>query len=158
MVDGIFYIRGESIFDVGLRFSLVELAAEYNIQAKAVNQRNEKSVQIIVSGSRKNIESFHYYVSKNDVRFFKQPSNLMYQVSDMGEYHGPAIDFYSYRQSLITAQLGKILYTADNMLPTTKATLEEVNENIKDIKDDIGSTLKDIGNTLRDISKNLANK
>jgi hypothetical protein len=82
----------------------------------------------------------------------------MYQVSDMGEYHGPAIDFYSYRQSLITAQLGKILYTADNMLPTTKATLEEVNENIKDIKDDIGSTLKDIGNTLRDISKNLANK
>ena len=27
MVDGIFYIRGENIFEVGLRFSLVELAA-----------------------------------------------------------------------------------------------------------------------------------
>lgn len=145
MVEGIFYIRGENVFDVGLRFSLVELAGEYNIQARAVNQRNEKSVQVIVSGSRENIESFHYYVSKNDIRFFKQPLNLMYQVSDMGEYHGPTIDFDSYRQSLITAQLGKIFYTAHSRIPTMKATLEEVNNN-----------LKDIVTTLKDINKNLS--
>jgi hypothetical protein len=57
MVERIFSIRGENIFDVGLRFSLIELAGEYNVKVQPVNLRHENRVQVVASGSVQDIES-----------------------------------------------------------------------------------------------------
>ena len=58
MVDKIFYIKGDRIFDVGLRFSLVGLGGEYNIKVQAVNERSDDRVRVVTSGDVQSISKY----------------------------------------------------------------------------------------------------
>ena len=71
MVDKIFYIKGDKIFDVGLRFSLVGLGGEYNIKVQAVNERSDDRVRVVTSGNVQSISKFYNCVQNNDVRYYK---------------------------------------------------------------------------------------
>jgi acylphosphatase len=71
LVDKLFYIEGDKIFDVGLRFSLVSLGGQYNVKVQAVNERNDNWVKIVASGSVQSVTNFHKHVENNDVRFFQ---------------------------------------------------------------------------------------
>jgi acylphosphatase len=161
MVERIFSIRGENIFDVGLRFSLIELAGEYNVRVQPVNLRHENRVQVVASGSVQNIESFYYYISKNDVRYLKHPKSP-YSLSEMKDYNDSKIDFESYRQSFMTGQLGKILYNAIPMqknLKSVDSKLDAVIENTNEMKNDMSEMkggILDIASTLKNIDKNIS--
>ena len=81
MVDKIFYIKGDKIFDVGLRFSLVGLGGEYNIKVQAVNERSDDRVRVVTSGNVQSISKFYNYVQNNDVRYYKD-ENTQYNVTE----------------------------------------------------------------------------
>ena len=115
MVDKIFYIKGDKIFDIGLRFSLVGLGVEYNIKVQAVNERSDDRVRVVTSGNVQSISKFYNYVQNNDVRYYKD-ENTQYNVTELEGYSGPKIDYSYYQNSFNTEQLGKILYTAGNQL------------------------------------------
>ena len=116
MVDKIFYITGNNIFDVGLRFSLVGLGGEYNIKVQAVNERTDDRVKVVASGNIQNISKFYSDVQDNDVRYFKD-KNKQYNVTEIKNYSGPRIDYTNYQNSLNVEQIGKMLYTAGNKRP-----------------------------------------
>jgi acylphosphatase len=129
MVDKVFYIKGDKIFDVGLRFSLVGLGGDYNIKVQAVNDRTDQRVKVVASGSSQNISSFYDYVQRNDIRFFKD-ENSKYAVTDIENYSGPKIDFSNYQNSLNIEQIGKMLYTAGNKLPNIETKIDSIDKNV----------------------------
>jgi acylphosphatase len=161
MVERIFSIRGENIFDVGLRFSLIELAGEYNVKVQPVNLRHENRVQVVASGSVQDIESLYYYISKNDVRYLKHPKSP-YSLSEMKDYNDSKIDFEHYKQSFMTGQLGKILYNAIPMqknLKSVDSKLDAVIENTDDMKNDVNEMkdgIREMVSTLKNIDKNTS--
>jgi acylphosphatase len=143
MVERIFSIRGENIFNVGLRFSLIELAGEYNVKVQPVNLRDENRVRVIASGSGQDIESLYHYIDENDVRYLKQPKSP-YILSEIKDYYGSKIDFEHYKQSFMTSQLGKILY---NAIPIQK--------NLKSV-DIWKDGIREMVSTLKNIDKNTS--
>jgi acylphosphatase len=143
MVDKEFYIKGDKIFGVGLRFSLVGLGGDYNIKVQAVNDRIDQRVKVVASGSSQNISSFHNYVQNNDVRYFKDESS-QYAVTEIKKYSGPKIDFSNYQNSLNIEQIGKMLYTAGNNLPKIETKIDSIDSNVKDMN----TTLKSIDKKL----------
>jgi acylphosphatase len=143
MVERIFSIRGENIFNVGLRFSLIELAGEYNVKVQPVNLRDENRVRVIASGSGQDIESLYHYIDENDVRYLKQPKSP-YILSEIKDYNGSKIDFEHYKQSFMTSQLGKILY---NAIPIQK--------NLKSV-DIWKDGIREMVSTLKNIDKNTS--
>jgi acylphosphatase len=161
MVERIFSIRGENIFNVGLRFSLIEFAGEYNVKVQPVNLRDENRVQVIASGSGQDIESLYHYIDKNDVRYLKQPKSP-YILSEIKDYNGSKIDFEHYKQSFMTSQLGKILYNAIPMqknLKSVDSKLDAVIENTDDMKNDMSEMkdgIREMVSTLKNIDKNTS--
>jgi acylphosphatase len=143
MVDKIFYITGNSIFDVGLRFSLVGLGGEYNIKVQAVNERSDDRVKVVASGSSHNISKFYTHIQKNDVRYFKD-QNTHYDVTKIENYSGPRIDYSNYQNSLNIEQIGKMLYTAGNKLPKIETKIDSIDNSVKQMN----TTLQSIDNKL----------
>ena len=138
MVDKIFYIKGDKIFDVGLRFSLVGLGGEYNIKVQAVNERSDDRVRVVTSGNVQSISKFYNYVQNNDVRYYKD-ENTQYNVTELEGYSGPKIDYSYYQNSFNTEQLGKILYTAGNQLPKTEHKIDSIDDNVRQVKESLKS-------------------
>lgn len=136
MVDKIFYIKGDKIFDVGLHFSLVGLGGEYNIKVQAVNERSDDRVRVVTSGNVQSISKFYNYVQNNDVRYYKD-ENTQYNVTELEGYSGPKIDYSNYQNSLNTEQLGKILYTAGNQLPKIEHKIDSIDDNVRQVKESL---------------------
>jgi len=143
MVDKIFYITGNNIFDVGLRFSLVGLGGEYNIKVQAVNERTDDRVKVVASGNIQNISKFYSYVQDNDIRYFKDKNN-QYNVTEIKNYSGPRIDYTNYQNSLNVEQIGKMLYTAGNKLPKIETKIDSIDNSVKQMN----TTLQSINNKL----------
>jgi hypothetical protein len=58
MVERIFYIKGDNVFNVGLRAGLVGKAGDYNIKLHTTNMVNDNKVRVITSGRSHNICDF----------------------------------------------------------------------------------------------------
>jgi acylphosphatase len=82
------------------------LADEVGIKAHATNLTNKKQVRVVASGNYSNVLSFHKDVRNKDLRMFrdKPPS---YSVTTLKDYEGPDIDWTSYNQQFMSAQLAK---------------------------------------------------
>jgi acylphosphatase len=150
MVDKIFFITGEKIFDVGLRFSLVGLGGDYNVKVQAVNERANERVKVVASGSSQNILQFYNYIQNNDIRYFKD-ENSKYTVTEIKKYSGPKIDYNNYRNSLNIEQTGKILYTAGNKLPKIETKIESIDNNVSSMNKNI----EGMSENLKSIDKKL---
>jgi acylphosphatase len=85
---------------------LIQLADEVGIKAHATNLTNKKQVRVVASGNYSNVMSFHEDVINKDLRMFKgKPPN--YSVTSLKDYEGPDIDWTSYNQQFMSAQLAK---------------------------------------------------
>jgi acylphosphatase len=137
LVDKLFYIEGEKIFDVGLRFSLVSLGGRYNVKVQAVNEQDKNRVRVVTSGSSVSVMNFYKHVESNDVRFFKDGTK--YSITEMEKYTGPSVDYVNYINSLNIEQVGKMLYTAGNKLPTIETKIDSIDTNIKQMSESLKS-------------------
>lgn len=137
MVDKLFYIEGDKIFDVGLRFSLVSLGGRYNIKVQAVNEEDKNRVRVVASGSVQSVMNFHEHIENNDVRFFKDETK--YTLTEMKKYAGPKVDYVNYINSLNIEQVGKMLYTAGNKLPAIETKINSIDTNIKEMSEGVKS-------------------
>ena len=142
MVDKLFYIEGDKIFDVGLRFSLVSLGGRFNVKVQAVNEEEKNRVRVVTSGSSQSVMNFYKHVESNDIRFFKDGTK--YSMTEMEKYNGPTVDYVNYINSLNIEQVGKMLYTAGNKLPAIETKIDSIDTNIKGM----GESLKSIDKKL----------
>jgi hypothetical protein len=157
MVEITFDIRGDNIFDVGLRAGLIGKAGDYNIKLHTTNIINDNKVRVIAIGSSHNIYDFHEYVSKNDVRADKIGS--MYDVTHIQEHDAADINFTNYHESFSNEQQGKTRVIAKNMLSTIKQNGEQSEKKLSAIEQQLElmrDALEGIGNTLRNIDKNTS--
>src|SRR6478672_3354223 len=100
MVERIFCIEddNEEIVIVGLRANVMGRAGQYNIKLHTSNLDNEGQVRIIASGSSESIESFHEYVTANDMRF-QSKGKPPYKVTALNEHDAFNIAFSNYHDS-----------------------------------------------------------
>ena len=59
MVDKIFFINGEKIFDIAFRPALIQLADEVGIKAHATNLRDKEQVRVVASGSYSSVQTYY---------------------------------------------------------------------------------------------------
>jgi acylphosphatase len=134
MVERIFCIEGdnEEIVNVGLPANLMGRAGQYNIKLHTSNLDNEGQVRIIASGSSESIESFHEYVTANDMRF-QSKGKPPYKVTALDEHAAFNIAFSNYHESFSNEQNGRTRFIAENKLESIDSKLDEINTTLKDI-------------------------
>jgi acylphosphatase len=104
MVDKIFYIKGENIFNIGFRPALKSAGSQVGIKVHATNIHTDKQVRIIASGVYDSVMAFYNQVKDNDLRLFQdQPPK--YDVTDIQDYKGVDIDWNGYNTEYISEQL-----------------------------------------------------
>jgi acylphosphatase len=148
MVNKVFYITGEKIFDVGFRPALQGLEDEFDIKAHASNERRENRVRVVATGSSKNIKSFYEYVRDNDIRVKKQESP--YQLSDIKQYRG-TVDWNDLRIKSVSEQLYKGFDKANSNLGNINGKLSLIDTKLDTMDSKFGS----IRETLQQIYKKL---
>lgn len=155
MVIRTFEIKGEDVFDVGLRQGLTGYAGDYGLKAYITNVRKEGKVRVIVNGEFDNIECYHEEIKK-DIRIFKEGSK--YEVGDLNEYEGPDIDWAGYMMAFIGGQMYKGFGVAGQKLEGIENNLKGVNVELVAIKTElveIYGKFGIIGQTLERIDKKL---
>lgn len=113
------------------------MADEVGIKAHATNLTNEKQVRVVASGNYSNVLSFHKDVRNKDLRMFrdKPPS---YSVTTLKDYEGPDIDWTSYNQQFMSAQLAKSV----GFFSYLDEKLDAMHNDVKTIKDRRGNHKK----------------
>ena len=157
MVIRTFEIKGEDVFDVGLRQGLRGYAGDYDLKAYIINVRKEKKVRVIASGELDNIECYHEEIKKKkDIRIFKKDSQ--YEIGGLTEYEGPDIDWDGYQMAFIGGQMYKGFGVAGQKLEGIENNLKGVNVELVAIKTElveIYGKFGIIGQTLERIDKKL---
>ncbi len=148
MVIRVFDIKGDSVFDVGLRQGLTGYSGDYGLKAYITNVRKEGKVRVIVNGEFDNIECYHEEIKK-DIRIFKEGSK--YEVGDLNEYEGPDIDWAGYMMAFIGGQMYKGFGRAGKTLEATNNELVAIKTELVEIYGKFGI----IGQTLERIDKKL---
>ena len=107
MVDKIFFIKGQKIFDIAFRPALIQLADEVGIKAHATNLRDKEQVRVVASGSTSSVQTYYGNIVNKELppTFGEKPPH--YTVSKMKDYDGPDIDWGGYNQQFMSAQLAK---------------------------------------------------
>lgn len=149
MVIRTFNIKGDSVFDVGLRQGLTGYAGDYGLKAYIINARKEGKVRVIVSGELDNIECYHEEIKKLDVRIFKEGSQ--YEVGELSEYEGPDIDWGGYLMAFMGGQMYKGFKTASKALEATNLELFSIKKELVEIYGRFGM----IGQILERIDKKI---
>lgn len=158
MVIRTFDIKGDKVFDVGLRQGLTGYAGDYGLKAYIINARKEGRVKVVVSGEIDNIECYHEMIKKLDVRIFEEGGK--YEVGELSEYDGPDIDWGGYLMAFMGGQMYKGFGVAGQKLGGIEKSLEGVNGELAAIKSElveiygkfgvIGKTLEKIDNKIPD--------
>jgi acylphosphatase len=108
LVDKIFFINGEKIFDIAFRPALIQLADEVGIKAHATNLRDKEQVRVVASGSYSSVQTYYgNIVNKTNFPQTLEETIPDYSVSKMKDYNGPDIDWSGYNQQFMSAQLAK---------------------------------------------------
>lgn len=156
MVIRTFDIKGDKVFDVGLRQGLTGYAGDYGLKAYIINVRKEEKVRVVVSGEIDNIECYHEEIKKLDVRIFEKSSK--YEVGELTEYEGPDIDWGGYLMAFMSGQMYKGFKTAGKELVSIKDNLASTNQELVSIKKElveIYGKFGIIGQTLERIDKKI---
>lgn len=149
MVIRSFDIKGEHVFDVGLRQGLTGYAGDYGLKAYIINARKEGKVKVVVSGELDNIECYHAEIKKLDVRIFEKGGK--YEVGELSEYEGPDIEWGGYLMAFMGGQMYKGFKTASKTLEATNQELASIKNELSEIYGRFGI----IGKTLEKIDKKI---
>ena len=149
MVQKVFFIEGENVFDAGFRISLYSNASEYDIRINATNLRKEQKIRIITAGDMQNIEAFHSYIRNHDIRSIQQTT--MYNVRPIKNYTGPKVDWNREELGLISDQISKILNVASTKLGNIDTNIGSINTKIEEVDKKFGV----IGETLSRIDDKI---
>jgi len=152
IVNKIFYIKGDDIFDVGFRPGVVERSQRFHVKTNPINEEDQNRVQVVVSGTVQSVAAFHEYVRNNDVRI--KPTGVMYQVTDLEPYDGE-IDWTYENLSSVSYELGKGFRVANTRLAEINQTINQKFDVMDTKFGVIGETLKRIEDKLPDIKKEL---
>jgi acylphosphatase len=137
MVQKMFFIEGENVFDAGFRISLYSNASEYDIKINATNLRKEKKIRVIAAGDMQNIEAFHSYKRNHDIRSIQRTT--MYNVRPIKNYTGPKIDWNREELGLISEQISKILNVASTKLGNIDTNIDSMSTKLGNIDTNIDS-------------------
>lgn len=159
MVDRIFYIKEDSgsIFDTGLRDSLLAKAKRFHVKIDTANIEEEQKVQVLASGNSEDVMGFYEYLKENTRRL---KPGAMYVVTDLEVYKGQKIDWNYIGLSYISEQMDKGFHETitglqkiDQNISTVKSELSAIRDKFE-IMDQyfgsIGATLKNIDNKTKE--------
>jgi acylphosphatase len=149
MVIRTFDIKGDNVFDVGLRQGLTGYAGDYGLKAYIINVRKEGKVRVVVSGELDNIECYHEEIKKLDVRIFEEDKK--YEVGELNEYEGPDIEWGGYLMAFMGGQMYKGFKKASKTLEDTNQELASIKKELVEIYGRFGV----IGQTLEKIDKKI---
>ena len=124
----IFYITSDNndIFDVGFRPGLISLANEVGIKVHATNLRKEKKIRVVASGSHESIISYHDIIKEKQVPTLAINENSQYKPTDLEEYNGLDIDWNSFNQQFMAAQLSKTMIYSSEVFNKISKRLDEI--------------------------------
>ena len=115
MVQRMFFIEGENVFDAGFRVALYASANLYDIKINATNLVKDQKIRLVVKGDIQNVDAFHSHISTTDIRSIPQstayiPSALRRSTIAL------RIDWNAEELGLISDQISKILNVASSKL------------------------------------------
>jgi hypothetical protein len=159
MVDRIFYIKEDSgsIFDTGLRGSLLAKAKRFHVKIDTANIEEEQKVQVLASGNSEDVMGFYEYLKENTRRL---KPGVMYVVTDLEVYKGQKIDWNYIGLSYISERMDKGFHETitglqkiDQNISTVKSELSAIRDKFE-IMDQyfgsMGATLKNIDNKTKE--------
>jgi acylphosphatase len=149
LVERVFFIEGENVFDAGFRVALYANANRYDIKINATNLIKDQKLRIVVNGDAQNIEAFHSYVSNTDILSIKQPTP--YKVGQVRNYKGPKIDWNGEELGLISDQISKILNVAYSISTNIGSVAYSISTDIGSINtkfEEVDKKFGAIGETL----------
>jgi acylphosphatase len=142
MVQRMFFIEGENVFDAGFRVGLYASATQYDIKINATNLVKDQKIRVVMKGDIQNIEAFHSHISTTDIRSI--PQTTKYTVGPMRVYNTSKIDWNAEELGLISDQISKILNVASTKLGSIDNNIGSINSRIEEVDKKFGV----IGETL----------
>lgn len=132
----IFYITSDKndIFDVGFRPGLIALADEVGIKVHATNLRKENKIRVVASGSHDSIISYHELIKDKDVPTLGNNEKSQYTPTDLEEYNGLDIDWNSFNQQFMAAQLSKTMIYSSEVFNKISKRLDEIYDKVSSEK------------------------
>ena len=139
MVQRMFFIEGENVFDAGFRVALYASANLYDIKINATNLVKDQKIRVVVKGDIQNVDAFHSHISTTDIRSIPQFTACPTKV-----YNSSRIDWNAEELGLISDQISKILNVASSKLGSIDNNIGSINTRIEEVDKKFGV----IGQTL----------
>lgn len=132
MVDKEFYITGEKkdIFNVGFRPALIALGDEIGIKVHATNVRKDNKIRVVASGSQDSIIMFYDMIKEKQVSRMFSDESSQYEPTNLNDYNGLDIDWNSYNQQFIAAQLSKTMIHSVEIFNKLSKRIDEIYEKV----------------------------
>jgi hydrogenase maturation factor HypF (carbamoyltransferase family) len=142
------------VHNVGYRLFLLEEADSMfipNFDAKNVKQNGKEVLIVLIDGEKEQIQEFLEIVKS------KKPEGAVIESIKEEEYGGRIREIKSFRESLNTAQLNKIVQTGLTMIEKQDIMIEKQDETKKEIRHGFNTISSKIDRTNELLDRRFAN-